>query len=133
MKKGFLRSFCRTTKLIALRLVAGQGIPKQPRKKSSFGRITGIFYFRLKHLLHTTQELSVLLVSDTVIHSLEITKKSKVLKIAYILNLKTLACRARNIIRGIHASLSSACATNFPAVAIWYPRLQVITTDQAQF
>ena len=25
MKKGFLRSFCRTTKLIALRLVAGQG------------------------------------------------------------------------------------------------------------
>ena len=66
--------------------------------------------------MHTTQELSVLLVTDTVIHSLEITKKPKVLKTAYILNLKTLACRARNIIRGIHASLSSACATNFPAV-----------------
>ena len=69
-------------------------------------------------MLHTTQELSVLLVTDTVIHSLEITKKPKLLKtaLAYILNLKTLACRARNIIRGIHASLSSACATNFPAV-----------------
>ena len=59
--------------------------------------------------MHTTQELPVLLVTDTVIHSLEITKNPKVLKTAYILNLKTLACRARNIIRGIHASLSSAC------------------------
>ena len=54
--------------------------------RHTFGRITGIFYFHLKHLLHTTQELSVLLVTDTVIHSLEITKKPKLLKTAYICN-----------------------------------------------
>ena len=122
MKKGFLRSFCRTIKLVALRLVAGQGTKTTEEKIVFRKNCTGIFYFHLKHLLHTTQELSVLLVTDTVIHSLEITKNPKLLKtaLAYILNLKTLACRARNIIRGIHASLSSACATNFPAVCFLF-------------
>ena len=126
MKKGFLRSFCRTTKLIALRLVAGQGTKTTEEKI-----VLLIFYFRLRHLLHTTQELSVLLVTDTVIHSLEITKNPKVLKTSYILNLKTLACGARNIIRGIHASLSSACATNFPAVD--FPIIKVSLTNKVLY
>ena len=38
------------------------------------GRITGIFYFPLKHLLHTTHELSVLLVTD---NTLAINNKEK--------------------------------------------------------
>ena len=63
MKKVFLWSFCGTTKLIAFRLVAGQST-ETTEEKIVFERITGVFYFRLKHLLHTTQELSVLLVTD---------------------------------------------------------------------
>ena len=50
MKKGFLRSFCRTTKLIALRLVAGQGA-KTTEEKIVFRKNYWHFLFSFKALV----------------------------------------------------------------------------------